>query len=56
MDEGTAAPNPPIAFEDPTSELSSRVTTVQSLINLEEEPVATDVEEEPEAVVDLTVI
>ena len=32
------APDPTIASEDPTSEQSLRVTTVQPLINLEEEP------------------
>ena len=45
VDEGTVAPNPPITSEDPVSEPSSRVTAVRPLINLEEEPVATDVEE-----------
>ena len=45
VDEGTVAPNPPITSEDPVSEPSSRVTDVRPLINLEEEPVATDVEE-----------
>ena len=56
VNEVTAAPNPSIASEDPASELSSRVATIQQLINLEEEPVATDVEEEPEAAVDLTAV
>ena len=55
VDEGTAAPNPPIASEDPVSELSSRDVPVQPLINLEEEPVATDVKES-EAAVDLTAV
>ena len=56
VDKETATPNLPIDFKDPTSELSSRVLAIQSLINLEEEPVATDVEEEPKAAVDLTVV
>ena len=56
MDEGTIAPNPSIAFKDPISEPSSRVVAVQPLINLEEEPVATDVEEEPEAAVNPTIV
>ena len=51
VDEGIATSNPPIASEDLVSESSSRVATVQPLINLEEEPIATDVEEEPEAAV-----
>ena len=53
VDEETIAPNPPLAAEDPPSELNSRVVATQLLINLKEEPVATDVEEEPEATVDL---
>ena len=32
VDEGIAASNPHIAFEDPIGKLSSRVTTVQPLI------------------------
>ena len=56
VDEVTAAPDPPIASEDLAREPSSRVATVQPLINLEEEPVATDVEEEPEATVNPTTV
>ena len=37
VDEGTAAPNPPIASKDPVSEPSSRIVAVELLINLEEE-------------------
>ena len=51
MDEGTAAPNPPIASEDPVGELGSRVVAVQPLVNLEEEPIATDVAKEPEVTI-----
>ena len=42
-DEGTTAPNPPIASEDPVGKPSSRVVAIQLLINLEEESPATDV-------------
>ena len=56
VDEGTAAPNPPITSEDPISEPSSRVVVFQPLINLEEELVATNIEEEPETAVDPTVV
>ena len=56
VDEGTVAPNPPPTTEDPIGELSSRVTAVHPLINLEEELIASNVEEEPEAAVDLIVV
>ena len=56
VDEDTIAPNPPLAAKNPASKLSSRVTAAQPLINLKEEPVATDVDEEPKATVGLTVI
>ena len=56
VNEETIAPNPPLNTEDPARELNSRVVTVQPLINLEEEPVATDVEEEPKPIVDLTTV
>ena len=56
LDEETVAPNLPLASEDLASELSSRVTIVKSLINLEEEPIATDVKKELEVTVDLTAI
>ena len=56
VDKGTATPNPHVSSEDPASEPSSRVAVVQSLINLEEEPVATDVEEGLEAAIDLTTV
>ena len=49
MDEVTVAPDPPIAHEVPVTDPSSNVVVVQLLINLEEEPLATDVEEETEA-------
>ena len=49
MDVVTAALDPSIASEVPVSEPSSSVTIVQPLINLEEQLVATDAEEEPEA-------
>ena len=51
VDGMIATPDPPIASKDLASELSPRVTAIQPLINLEKEPVATDVEEEPEATV-----
>ena len=54
MDEGIAASNPRIAFEDLISEPSSRIMVVQPLINLEEE--AIDVEEEFEVAVDHTTV
>ena len=54
VDEETATPNPSLAFEDPASEQGSMVAAVQPFINLEEELVASDVEEEPKAVVDPT--
>ena len=56
VDEETIAPNPPLTFKDPASELSLRVAAIQLLTNLEEEPVATDVEEEPEAAIDCTAV
>ena len=56
MDERTAASNPPITFEDPVGELSSRVMVVQSLINLKEVPEAIDVEEEPEVTINPTIV
>ena len=56
MDKETTSPNPPLTTEDLAGELSSRVMTIQPLINLKEEPVATDVEEEPEATVGLTIV
>ena len=56
VDEMTATTDSPIASEDPTSEPSSRVAVVQSLINLEEEPMATDVEEELETAVNPTIV
>ena len=56
VDEETVAPNPPLAVKDPASELNSRVVAIQLLINLEEEPIAIDVEEEPEAAIDLTTV
>ena len=48
--------NPSLAIEDPVSELNSGIVIVQLLINLEEEPVATDVEEELDAAFDLTFV
>ena len=48
VDEMTATPDPSIASKDLASEPSSRFVTVQLLINLKEEPRATDVQEEPE--------
>ena len=51
MDAMTVAPNSFIAFEDPANDPSSRVVAVQLLINLEEEPVATDTEEKPKAAI-----
>ena len=54
VDEETVASNPPPTAKDPASELNLRVAAIQPLINLEEEPVAIDVEEEPEAAVDLS--
>ena len=47
--EVTATPDPSIALEVVITEPSLRVTAVQSLINLDEEPVAADVEGEIEA-------
>ena len=41
VDEEIVASNPLLIVEDPTNELNSRVTTVQPLISLEKEPVAT---------------
>ena len=55
-DEETIAPNLPFTSKDPTSKLSLRVAAVQPLINLKEELIATDVQEEPEAAVDLTAV
>ena len=49
VDEMTATSDPSIALEVPVIQPSLRVAAVQSLINLEEELVATDDEEEPEA-------
>ena len=43
VDEITVTSNPPFAVEDPVSELNSGAVVVQPLINLEKEPVATDV-------------
>ena len=51
VDEVTVAPDPFIASEVPISKPSSSVAVVQPLINLEEEPVATDAEKELEAAV-----
>ena len=56
MGEGTATYNPPIASEDTISRPSLRVIAVQPLIKLKEEPVATNVEEEPEVAIDPTTI
>ena len=56
VDEKTIAFNPSFIIEDPVSELNLEVTIMQQLINLEEEPVATNVEEEPKPIVDLTAI
>ena len=56
MGEKTAPPDIPLAFEDLARELSSRVIAVQLLIDLEEKPVATNVEEELEVAIDLTTI
>ena len=47
--EVTTAPDPSIAPEVPITEPSSSVTAIQLLIDLEEEPIATDTKEEPEA-------
>ena len=49
VDEVTAATDLSIAPEVPVAEPNSSVAIVQSLINLKEEPVATDAKEEPEA-------
>ena len=46
VDNKTIASNPPLTVEDPADELNSGVAATQLLINLEEEPVATDIEEE----------
>ena len=54
--EMTAAPDPSIASQDLASKPSSRVAVVQPLINLEEEPVAIDVKEESEAIINPIVI
>ena len=56
VDEETVVPNPPLAAKDPASKLNSKVVGVQPLINLKEEPIATNVEEEPEATFDLTTV
>ena len=56
VDEMTSALDPSITFKDPASKPSLRVMTVQLLINLKEEPVATDTEEEPEATINPTVV
>ena len=52
VDEGTVAPNSPITSEGPDSESTSRFAAIQPFINLEEEPMATDVKES-EGTVDL---
>ena len=54
--EETTTPNLPLTSKDLASELSSSVVIVQLLINLKEEPVATDVEEELETVADLIAV
>ena len=51
VDEVTIAPDPSIASEVPVTKTSSSITVVHPLINLEEDPVATDAEEELEATV-----
>ena len=48
MDEVVITPDPSIAPKVPITKPSSSVLAVQPLINLDEEPVATDVKEEPE--------
>ena len=50
-DEVTTTLDPSIDLEVPITEPSSSVVVIQPLINLEEEPIATDVEEELEATV-----
>ena len=54
--EEAAIPDPSITYEVLITEPSSSVTAVKPLINLEEEPVATDVEEEPKAAANLFVV
>ena len=56
VDEEIVAPNPLLVVKDPASELNSRVVALQPLINLKEELVATDIEEELKAAVNLTTI
>ena len=56
VDKVTTTTNPSIAFKVPVSEPSSSVAIVQLLINLEEEPVATDAEEEPETAANPTAV
>ena len=56
MDEVTATSDPSIDPEVPVTEPSLSVAVVQSLINLEKEPVATDAEEEPEFAADPSAI
>ena len=56
VDAMTAALDSSIAFNAPASEPSSKVTAVQRLINLEEEPIATNVEEDLKAAVNPTTV
>ena len=56
VSKGSIASNLPLAVEDAVSELNLGVAAIKLLINLEEEPIATDMEEEPEATVDLTIV
>ena len=52
MVKETIASNPLLVAEKFTDEVTLKVMGVQLLINLEEEPVATDAEEEPEVNID----
>ena len=54
--EVNAAPGRPVALEGPVIEPSLSATTVQPLINLEEELMATDVEEETEAAANPSIV
>ena len=56
VDEVTTALDPSIAYEVPVDEPSLSVTIFQPLINLEDEPMATDAEEEHGAAANPTAI